>query len=85
MRFSGAVSPIIMVLVGIPFALQRGRSAGFARGIIISLVIFAAYFFLNAVFSVFGTIAVLPPLLAAWAANLLAILVGTWFLLRLGY
>ncbi len=81
-RFSGAVIPIIMVLVGIPFALQRGRNAGFARGIVISLVIFAIYFFLYAIFSVFGAIAVLPPLLAAWAANILMTLVGAWFLLR---
>ncbi len=81
-RFSAAVIPIIMVLVGIPFALQRGRNAGFAGGIVISLVIFAVYFFLYAIFAVFGTIAVLPPLLAAWAANILMTLIGTWFLLR---
>jgi lipopolysaccharide export system permease protein len=83
MRFSGAAIPIIMVMVGIPFALRRGRDAGLARGIFISLIIFTVYFFLHAVFSVFGAIAVLPPLLAAWAANLLMILVGTWFLLRI--
>jgi lipopolysaccharide export system permease protein len=81
MRFATAAIPVIMVLVGIPFALQRGRNAGFARGIIISLVIFAVYFILHAVFSVFGTIAVLPPPVAAWAANLLMVLVGSWFLL----
>lgn len=82
MRFSGAVIPIIMVLVGIPYAPQRGRNASFALGIVISLIIFASYFILHAVFSVFGAIAVLPPLLAAWAANILMTLVGTWFLLR---
>ena len=82
MRFSGAVIPIIMVLVGIPFALQRGRNASFSSGIVISLIIFAIYFFLYAVFSVFGVIAVLPPLLAAWAANILMALIGSWLLLR---
>lgn len=81
MRFATAAIPIVMVLVGIPFALQRGRHSGFARGIVISLIIFAVYFILHAVFSVFGAIAVLPPPVAAWAANLLMILIGSWFLL----
>ena len=82
MRFARAVVPIIMVLVGIPFALQRGRNASFSLGIIISLIIFAIYFILYAVFAVFGTIAVLPPAIAAWAANILMALIGTWFFLR---
>jgi len=71
-----------MVLLGIPFALQRGRNASFSLGIIISLIIFVVYFLLYAVFAVFGAIAVLPPLIAAWAANILMALVGTWFFLR---
>lgn len=82
MRFAKAAIPIIMVLVGIPFALQRGRNASFSLGIVISLIIFVVYFILYAVFAVFGAIAVLPPLIAAWAANILMALVGTWFFLR---
>ena len=81
MRFAKAAIPIIMVLLGIPFALQRGRNASFSLGIIISLIIFVVYFILYAVFAVFGAIAVLPPLIAAWAANILMALVGTWFFL----
>lgn len=82
MRFARAIVPIIMVLVGIPFALQRGRNASFSLGIVISLIIFVIYFILYAVFAVFGAIAVLPPLIAAWAANILMALIGTWFFLR---
>ena len=82
MRLAKSVIPIIMVLVGIPFALQRGRNASFSLGIIISLIIFLIYFILHAVFAVFGAIAILPPLIAAWAANVLIILIGTWFFLR---
>ncbi|MBE0577460.1 MAG: LPS export ABC transporter permease LptG [Desulfuromonadales bacterium] len=82
MRFARAVVPVIMVLVGIPFALQRGRNASFSLGIVISLIIFVVYFILYAVFAVFGTIAVLPPAIAAWAANILMALLGTWFFLR---
>ncbi len=82
MRFARGAVPVIMVLVGIPFALQRGRNAGFSLGIVISLVIFVVYFILYAVFAVFGSIAVLPPVVAAWAANILMALIGMWFFLR---
>lgn len=81
-RVAKAAIPIIMVLVGIPFALQRGRNASFSRGIVISLAIFATYFILQATLSVFGSVNVLPPLVAAWAANILMALVGTWLFLR---
>ncbi len=83
MRFAKAAIPIIMVLVGIPFALQRGRNASFSLGVVISLFIFAVYFILYAVFAVFGAIAVLPPFIAAWAANVLMALIGMWFFLRI--
>jgi lipopolysaccharide export system permease protein len=83
MRFAKAVIPVIMVLVGIPFALQRGRNASFSLGIVISLIIFVTYFILYATFNVFGAIAVLPPMVAAWAANILMALIGTWFFLRI--
>jgi lipopolysaccharide export system permease protein len=80
-RFAKAAIPIIMVLIGVPFSLQRGRNASFSLGIVISLVIFVVYFILYAVFAVFGAIAVLPPLVAAWAANSLMALIGSWFFL----
>lgn len=83
MRFAKAAVPVIMVLIGIPFALQRGRNASFSLGIVISLVIFVVYFIFYAVFAVFGAIAILPPLIAAWAANILMALIGGWFYLRL--
>lgn len=81
-RVARAAVPLIMVLVGIPFALQRGRNASFAFGVVVSLVIFLAYFVLSAIFTVLGSAAVLPPFIAAWAANLLMALVGTWLLLH---
>ena len=82
MRVARAAIPLIMVLVGIPFALQRGRNASFSLGIVISLVIFVVYFILYAIFAVFGAISILPPIVAAWSANLLMALIGSWFFLR---
>ena len=82
MRYAKAAIPLIMVLLGIPFALQRGRNASFSFGVVVSLVIFAIYFILYAIFAVFGAIAILPPLVAAWAANVLMVLIGSWLFLR---
>ncbi len=65
-----------------PFALQRGRQASLALGVVISLAIFIVYFILYAVFAAFGNSAVLPPVVAAWSANLLMALTGTWLFLK---
>lgn len=82
LRFSKAFIPIIMILIGMPFAMQRGRQASFALGVVISLSIFIAYFILYAVFAALGSSAILPPLIAAWSANILMALVGTWMFLK---
>lgn len=82
LRIAKSASPLIMILLGIPFALQRGRQASFSLGFIASLVIFMAYFLLQATFTAFANAAILPPWIAAWAANLLLVLVGAWLFLR---
>ncbi len=82
LRFSRAFIPIIMILLGMPFALQRGRKASFASGIVISLTIFIIYFILYATFAALGGAAILPPVVAAWAANILMALTGTWMFLK---
>lgn len=82
LRYSKAFIPIIMILLGMPFALQRGRQASFALGVIISLTVFIVYFILYAVFAALGGAAILPPVVAAWAANILMALTGTWLFLN---
>ncbi|MEJ2525926.1 MAG: LptF/LptG family permease [Desulfuromonadales bacterium] len=82
LRTSKAFIPLIMVLLGTPFALQRGRKASLALGIIISLAIFLAYFILYAVFAALGGSGILSPLVAAWSANILMALTGTWMFLK---
>ncbi len=81
-RLAKAAIPIIMVLIGIPFSLQRGRNSSFSFGIVVSLAVFVVYFLLYAIFAVFGAVAVLPPFVAARAADLLMALIGSWFFLR---
>ena len=75
--------PMLMVLLGVPFALHRGRKASLGLGIAVSLATFLAYFALQAIGMAFGTAGLLPLPLAAWSANLLLLLVGAWLFLTL--
>ena len=82
LRLSRAAIPLIMVLLGIPFAMQRGRQVSFSLGVAISLAIFLSYYLLYATFAAIGNAAILPPLIAAWSANILMTLVGAWLFLN---
>ena len=62
---------LIMVLIGIPFALKTERTGGFAAGVGISLTIGFAYWILISVSQAFGHSGILPPLVAAWSPHLL--------------
>lgn len=71
---------LVMALIAMPFAFKIGRH-GALYGIGIALVLGIIYWMLFAVFSKFGEVGNLPPLLAAWAANILfAITAGYLFL-----
>jgi lipopolysaccharide export system permease protein len=80
-RLAVPFASLIMALLGIPFALQKGRGTSFASGIAITIGIGAAFHIINATITAFGYSAVLPPLLAAWSANLLFGMLGIWLLL----
>lgn len=69
---------LIMAFLGIPFALRGGRSSGIALGIGASIGIGFAYFIINAMLVSFGQSGVLPPIVSAWAANLIFALSGIW-------
>jgi len=62
---------LIMVLIGIPFAMKTGRAGGFAAGVGISLAIGFTYWLLISVFRAFGHSGILPALLSAWSPHLL--------------
>lgn len=82
-KLAAPFSPLVMAFLGIPFALRTGRSSGIAVGIGISLAIGLSYFIINAFLVSFGQAGALPPLVAAWAANLLFIAIGIWLALTM--
>ncbi len=82
-RLARTFTPLLMVLIGIPFALNRGRKASVGLGVGVSLAVFSGYFACQAVSMALGTAGLLPLPLAAWTANTLLLLVGTWLFLTL--
>lgn len=74
---------LIMVLIGIPFALRTGRSGGVALGIGISIIIGFIYGILFYVFLNFGKSGVLSPLLAGWTPTILFGLTGLFSLMSI--
>lgn len=82
-RQAQSLTPLLMILLGIPFALQRGRKYNLGAGIALSLATFVVYYSLQALAMAFGTAGWLPLILAAWSANLLLLLVGAWLFLTM--
>ncbi|HUL36474.1 MAG TPA: LPS export ABC transporter permease LptG [Thermodesulfobacteriota bacterium] len=72
---------VIMVLIGIPFAIKTGRSGGVALSIGLSVMIAFLYGILFYVFISFGKSGVLPPALACWIPTILFGLAGIFTLM----
>jgi lipopolysaccharide export system permease protein len=75
-KLSYPLSNLIMVLIGIPFALKTGRSGGVALSIGMSVLIGFLYGILFYVFISLGNAGVLPPILASWSPTILFGLAG---------
>lgn len=67
---------IIMVILGIPFALKSGRHSGIAMGIGLSVIIGFSYWIVFAVTISLGYSGVIPPFFAAWSANFIFGIIG---------
>ena len=77
-KIASPFAALIMVVLGIPFALRNSRSGGIAMGVGTSIGIGFAYFVVNAVLLSYGRSGVLTPVVAAWGANVLFMLSGIW-------
>jgi LPS export ABC transporter permease LptG len=61
---------LVMTLLAVPFGVTTGKK-GALYGIGLAAILAGAYFLLLTVFMAVGAAGVLPPVLAAWAPNLL--------------
>jgi lipopolysaccharide export system permease protein len=71
---------LIMVLIGVPFALKTGRSGGVALSIGLSVMIGFAYGVTFYIFLSFGRSGILSPLLSSWTPTLIFGLAGIFTL-----
>jgi LPS export ABC transporter permease LptG len=73
---------IVMALIAMPFAFKLGKR-GALYGIGLALAIGIVYWMVYYLFLKFGEVGNLPPLLAAWAANILFALAAAYLFLRI--
>ena len=79
-RLSTPFACIIMAFLAIPFALQKSRNVNLSLGISISILIGIAFFIVQSTLIALGYSNVLPPIISAWAANVIFALIGLFLL-----
>ncbi|MEJ2199583.1 MAG: LPS export ABC transporter permease LptG [Desulfuromonadaceae bacterium] len=80
-RLSQPFTCLAMAILGVPFALRKGRGVSLAIGMTFTVAVGIIFYFIQAAFMAFGYAAILPPLAAAWAPVFLFSLIGLWLLL----
>ena len=79
-KLSQAMTPVVMVLLGLPFAFRVGRR-GSLYGIGVAILLVLVYWATYAIFNALGLESLLDPRVAAWAPNVLFGLVGVYMML----
>jgi len=69
-RLAFPLVTVVMTLLAIPFGVTIGRK-GALYGIGLATILAGSYFLLMTFFVAFGSAGLLPPMLAAWGANIL--------------
>ncbi|PLX81402.1 MAG: LPS export ABC transporter permease LptG [Desulfuromonas sp.] len=80
-RVAHGITCLVMVLLGLPFAMQRQRGGNLALGIGLSIGLGIVFYLCNSAMIAFGYGGVLPPWVAAWATNGAFILLGVYLLI----
>ena len=80
-KTSWPVISMVMALIAMPFAFRMGKR-GALYGIGMALILGIVYWMLYAVFTKFGEVGNLPPLLSAWSANVLFALAAMYLFLH---
>jgi LPS export ABC transporter permease LptG len=80
-KTSWPVISMVMALIAMPFAFRMGKR-GALYGVGIALILGIFYWMIFAVFTKFGEVGNLPPLLSAWSANILFALAAVYLFLH---
>jgi len=82
-KFSFAFTPFVMAFLGIPFSVANRRSGGFALNVIFVFGLVFTYWILLSTSMTMGSHGRFPPLMAAWAPNLIMMTFGLFALIKL--
>lgn len=74
---------LIMSLIATPFALMVGRRGGLGTGVVISVIVGYLYWVVFSLCVALGHGGTLPPIIAAWTANVLFAIAGGYLLLTI--
>jgi lipopolysaccharide export system permease protein len=74
---------LLMVLIATPFSLRQVRSGGAARGIALALLITAIYWTLSSAGRSLGLSGTMPPVQAAWLANVVFTIIAMMAIYRM--
>ena len=81
LKLAYPAASLIMMLLAVPLTAAGTRVSSFAASVGVGFAVGFAYFFLVAFTRPLGQTGSLPPALAAWAANAIFALVGSFYLL----
>jgi lipopolysaccharide export system permease protein len=70
-KLSFPFASLLMVLISIPFSIHKVRAGGAAKGFAFAVLIAFVYLTLMSVGASLGNTGALPPVVAAWMANIL--------------
>jgi lipopolysaccharide export system permease protein len=82
-KLSYPLACLILALVATPFALMVGRRGGLAMGVVIAFVISYLYWVIYSLCVALGHGGTIPPLVAAWTANVLFAIAGGYLLIAI--
>jgi LPS export ABC transporter permease LptG/LPS export ABC transporter permease LptF len=72
---------VVMAILAVPFALSMGRK-GALSGVATALIIALVYWVTSNLFEAMGNVSQLPPLIAAWAPDIIFALTGGYMILK---
>ena len=75
------VITFVMAVLAVPFALSAGRR-GAVTGVAVALIIAVAYWVTAGLFEAMGNVSQLPPILAAWAPDVIFGLAAGYMILK---
>jgi LPS export ABC transporter permease LptG len=81
-KFSVPLFAFIMAILSIPFAFVGG-TRGAMRGVLTAFIIAIVYWTVGTIFEQFGDLNLLPSAMAAWAPDVIFLLGGMYFMLRM--